>query len=104
MKQIPVETTIERFFLGASPKSWEGNIVTDDDNDPIMVCSFLGMPTEDEKAEVFEVNIPSKGIPKTITPQTLVRFQKLTARPWSMGDRSGVSFKAAALVPVKAAQ
>ena len=105
MKQIPVESTIERFFLGASPKTWEGNVVTDDNNDPVMVCSFLGMPTEQDKAEVFEVGIPSKGLPKTITPQTLVRFQQLVARPWSIGDRNGVSFKAAAVVPAtKAAQ
>lgn len=68
MKTIPVESALERFFLGASPKTWQGEISTDDNGDQIMTCSFLGMP-------------------------------------WSMeGNRSGVSFKAAAIVAVKAAQ
>ena len=104
MRSIPVDSSIQRFYLGASPKTWKGEIATDDTGDPIMTCSFLGMPTDEDKAEVFEVAIPSRGLPKSLAPQTLVKFQQLVARPWSMGDRSGVSFKAAAVVTVKAAQ
>jgi len=76
-------------------------IVTNEDNDQIMVVSVLGMPTEEERAEVFEVKIPSRGIPKQLAAQTPVRFQQLTARHWAIDGRSGVSFSAGALVQAK---
>ena len=101
MRVIPCAAELEKVFLGARPQVRDGVVVTNDDNDQIMVVSVLGMPTEEERAEVFEVKVPSRGIPKQPPAQTLVRFQQLTARHWAIDGRSGVSFSADALVQAK---
>jgi len=101
MRVIPCDPGIERVFLGARPQVRDGVIVTNEDNDQIMVVSVLGMPTEEERAEVFEVKIPSRGIPKQLAAQTLVKFQQLTARHWAIDGRSGASFSASALVQAR---
>lgn len=98
MKMIPCDPSIERVYLGARPHVRDGVVVTNDDNDQVMVVSVLGMPTEEERAEVFEVKVPARGIPKSLSAQTSVRFENMVARPWAFEGRSGVSFSATALL------
>ena len=102
MRIIPCDPSLERLFLGSRPQLRDGAIVTNDDNDQVMIVSVLGMPTDEERAEVFEVKVPSRGIPKQLAAQSLVRFQELTARHWAIDGRSGVSFNASALVQPRA--
>lgn len=45
-----------------------------------------------EGAEVFPVKVP--GEPKGVSQGTPVKVTGLVANPWTIGDRSGVSFRA----------
>jgi hypothetical protein len=58
------------------------------------------------EAEIIRVSVP--GDPK-VSQGEVVRIDELTAQPWEMGDRSGMSFRARSIVsgasrqPAKAA-
>jgi hypothetical protein len=52
-------------------------------------------------AEVIAVKVP--GEPKGITAGAAVKVSELVAMPWSMADRSGVSYRAARIEPATAA-
>jgi hypothetical protein len=53
-----------------------------------------------EGADVIRVATPFE--PK-VQPGQYVKVDELVASPWSMGDRSGVAYRAATLAPVPAA-
>jgi hypothetical protein len=54
----------------------------------------------DGGAEIISVKVA--GAPKGVSQGTAVKLVGLTAQPWSMGDRSGVAFRAAHIEPVGA--
>ena|SRR5437867_732847 len=64
----------------------------DEDGQPLYTVKLVAMGDGD--AEILPVKVPGAG---TLVPGTTVRVSGLVASPWSKGDRSGVSFKAASV-------
>ena len=64
----------------------------DEDGQPLHTVKLVAMGDGD--AEILPVKVPGAG---TLLPGTAVTVSGLFASPWSKGDRSGVSFKAASV-------
>jgi len=55
-----------------------------------------------DQGEVLAIKMA--GEPAGIRPGMAVEIAGLVAQPWELGDRSGVSYRAAAIRPVEAAK
>ena len=51
----------------------------------------------DDAPEILAVKVP--GEPKDVVLGFMVELRELTAQPWTIGDKSGVAFRAAAVMP-----
>jgi hypothetical protein len=68
----------------------------DENGEPLYVIQLLAMG--DGSADLLAVKVP--GVPPSAIRQGApVKVHGLIARPWTMNDRSGVSFKAARVEP-----
>ncbi len=70
----------------------------DENGEPIYQLQVVALG--EGGAEVLQVKV--SGQPKGITQGAPVKVTGLVATPWSMNDRSGVSFRAAKVEPVAA--
>ncbi len=71
----------------------------DENGEPIYQLQVVALA--EGGADVLQVKV--SGQPKGITQGAPVKVTGLVATPWSMNDRSGVSFRAAKIEPVAAA-
>lgn len=104
MRQIPVDVSKLQVLAGgkATPLlGQDGQPKHDRDGRPLFVLPVITL-AEGETPEVFNVRVPGT-VPEvaTLTP---VRINGLVARPWSMGDRSGVTFTCASVQTVPRTQ
>jgi hypothetical protein len=98
--RLPIDTSGLTLLVGMAPEpvvDFESRRPKADENGELLYqlqIVLLGS----EGAEVISVKVA--GEPKGLTPGTAVKILGLFALPWSMGDRSGVSFKAARIESV----
>jgi hypothetical protein len=68
----------------------------DENGEPLYMVQLIAMT--DGAAEIIAVKVPGK--PSTSIRQGYpVKVSGLVAQPWTMGDRSGVAFRAARIEP-----
>jgi hypothetical protein len=101
--KLPVDTSAIAFLCAMPPEpvvDFETKRPRADENgEPLYVVQLVAMT--DGAAEILAVKVP--GIPASgIRQGHPVKVVGLVAQPWTMGDRSGVAFRAARVEPVMA--
>ncbi len=93
--RLPIDTSGLTLLVGLAPEpvvDFETRRPKADENgEPMYQLQLVALGGEG--AEVITVKVA--GEPKGLTAGVPVKVWGLVALPWSMGDRSGVSFKAA---------
>src|ERR687890_124267 len=81
--KLPIDTSAIAFLCAMPPE-------------PVVVVQLLVMG--EDSADLIAVKVP--GVPSAAIRQGVpVKVSGLVAQPWTMADRSGVSFKAARVEP-----
>jgi hypothetical protein len=98
--KLPIDTAAISFLCALAPEpviDFETRRPKADENgEPLYVLQLLAMG--DGSADLLAVKVP--GVPSSAIRQgTPVKVLGLVAQPWTMADRSGVSFKAARVEP-----
>jgi hypothetical protein len=92
--RLPIDTTGVSFLCAGEAEpvlDYEsGRPKVDRSGQPLYQLSLVGMA--DGVAEVIAVKVP--GEPKGISRGTAVRPVGLSANPWTIGDRSGIAYRA----------
>jgi len=101
MRTIPVDPSIICLVLGAQPAMRDGHARTDHDGQPLVEVTAAYLPGGADRPEMLTVRIPAAKVPAALSPATPVRFEQLTARPWQMDGRGGISYTATAVLPVQ---
>jgi hypothetical protein len=105
MQSIPVDTSrlgvlrcavapepkIANFETGEEKKDREGNTVY-----------TVGVMVRQEGRRASVIEIAVTGAPKGVEEGQIVKVTGLDAFSWAMGDRHGISFRAAAITPAPA--
>ena len=98
--KLSINTSGLTFLMVGSPKPVRdfetGQAKGDKDGVPLFAVRLVAM-AEDE-AEIITVKVA--GAPTGLVAGAPVKVSALTAQPWSIGDKSGVSFRATAVEPV----
>ena len=101
MLRLPIDTSELRFVATTSPEPVVDFTTrapkADENGEPLFVVQLVALAVEGG-GEL--ITVKTAGSPKNVTPGTFVTVTDLVATPWSMNDRSGVSFKAGAVTPV----
>ena len=102
--RLPVDTSAITFLCALAPEplvDFETRRPKADENgEPLYVVQLLAMG--DGSADLLAVKVP--GVPGAGVRQgAQVKVVGLVAQPWTMADRSGVSFRAARIEPAMAA-
>ncbi|ASQ95715.1 hypothetical protein [Streptomyces sp. 11-1-2] len=105
MQSIPVDTTrlgVLRCAVGPEPKiaDFESKEVKKDRDGNTIYTVAVTVRQDGRRVSVIEIAVP--GEPKGVVEGSEVRVTGLEAFAWAMGDRHGVSFRAAAITPVSA--
>jgi hypothetical protein len=98
--KLPVDTSAIAFLCAMPPEpvvDFETKRPRADENgEPLFVVQLVAMT--DGAAEILAVKVP--GMPaQGIRQGHPVKVVGLVAQPWTMGDRSGVAFRAARVEP-----
>jgi hypothetical protein len=97
--KLPIDTSAIAFLCALAPEpvvDFETRRPKADENgEPLYVVQLLVMG--DDSANLIAVKVP--GLPSGIRQGHPVKVHGLVAQPWSMNDRSGVSFRAARVEP-----
>ena len=98
--KLPVDTSAIAFLCALEPQpllAFDTKQPRADDNgEPLYVIQLLAMG--DGSADLLAVKVP--GPPSSAIRQGVpVKVTGLVAQPWTMQDRSGVSFRAARIEP-----
>jgi hypothetical protein len=98
--RLPIDTSAISFLCALAPEpvvDFETRRPKADENgEPLFVIQLLAMG--DGSADLIAVKVP--GVPSAAVRQGVaVKVIGLVAQPWSMADRSGVSFRAARIEP-----
>jgi hypothetical protein len=98
--RLPIDTSAISFLCALAPEpvlDFETKRPRADENgEPLYVIQLLAMG--DGSADLLAVKVP--GVPSSAIRQGApVKVSGLIAQPWTMADRSGVSFKAARVEP-----
>jgi hypothetical protein len=100
--KLPIDTSGITFIAAGAPEAavdYDTKAAkVDESGQPIFGVQVVAL--SDGGAEVISVKVA--GAPKGVSQGTAVKLVGLTAQPWSMGDRSGVAFRAANIEPVGA--
>ena len=100
--KLPVDTSAIAFLCAMPPEpvvDFETKRPRADENgEPLYVVQLIALT--DGAAEILAVKVP--GQPSGIRQGHPVKVHGLVAQPWTMADRSGVSFRAAQVEPVVA--
>jgi hypothetical protein len=101
--KLPIDTSAIAFLCAMPPEpvvDFETRQPKADENgEPLFVVQVLAMG--DGSADLIAVKVP--GMPLGIRQGHPVKVTGLVAQPWTMQDRSGVSFRAARIEPAMAA-
>lgn len=101
MLRLPIDTTELRFVATTSPEPMVDFTTrapkADESGEPLYVVQLVALAAEGG-GEL--ITVKTTGLPKNVTPGVFVTVTDLVATPWSMNDRSGVSFKAGAIATV----
>ena len=95
MRIIPVATEHVKTLVGGTAEAVigdDGGQKTDRDGQPLFRIAIVCLTDDGSEPSTFQVRIAGQ-VP-ALPLLTEVVLNGLTARPWSMGDRSGVSFSA----------
>lgn len=93
--RLPIDTSGMTFVVAgaAEPvRDFESKQPKTDENGAPLFAVAL-MVLGDNQPEIISVKLV--GQPPTVSPGQPAKVSDLVATPWSMGDRSGVSFRAA---------
>jgi hypothetical protein len=74
-----------------------GQVRQDRDGNTVYLVGCVVRQAEGRKADTIEVAVP--GQPQGIEEGMRLEIRELTAVQWQMGDRSGTSWRAAAVLP-----
>jgi hypothetical protein len=100
MLRLPIDTTELRFVATTMPEPVVDFTTRapkeDESGEPLYVVQLVALAAEGG-GEL--ITVKTAGAPKNVTPGVFVTVTDLVATPWSMNDRSGVSFKAGAITP-----
>ena len=102
--KLPVDTSAIAFLCAMPPEpvvDFETKRPRADENgEPLYTVQLLVMG--EDSADLIAVKVP--GVPsQAIRQDAPVKVTGLVAQPWTMADRSGVSFRAVRVEPVMAA-
>jgi len=102
--KLPIDTSAIAFLCAMAPEpvvDFETKRPRADENgEPLYVVQLLAMG--EDSADLIAVKVP--GVPSAAIRQGHpVKVTGLVAQPWTMQDRSGVSFRAARIEPAMAA-
>jgi hypothetical protein len=99
MQVIPVDASeVEFSFVECVPKSDQNGVQRRNAaNVPQWSVRVLAV-TEGQRPTVTEVTVAQEHMPE-LTPLSPCQFERLVARGWSQGDRSGVAFSAEQVRP-----
>ena len=102
--KLPVDTSAIAFLCALAPEPvidfQTKQQRADENGEPLYVIQLLAMG--DGSADLLAVKVP--GVPPSAIRQGApVKVTGLVAQPWTMQDRSGVSFRAAKVEPAMAA-
>jgi len=101
--KLPIDTSAIAFLCAMPPEpvvDFETRQPKADENgEPLFVVQVLAMG--DGSADLIAVKVP--GMPSSVRQGHPVKVTSLVAQPWTMQDRSGVSFRAARIEPAMAA-
>ena len=102
--KLPIDTSGITFLAAGTPEAtldFETKTAkVDDSGQTIFGVQIVAL--SEGGAEVISVKVA--GEPKGIAQGTAVKLVGLTAQPWSMGDRSGVAFRANRIEPAGASR
>ena len=102
--RLRIDTTAMSFMAAGIPavaKNFETGAPREDkDGKPVYVVQLVAM--DDEGAEVIPTKV--SGEPKGISQGTPVKVTGLIATPYTIGERSGVPFRADSIVPATSAR
>ncbi|MFD7101757.1 SCO3933 family regulatory protein [Streptomyces celluloflavus] len=106
MQSIPVDTSrlgVLRCAVGPEPKiaDFETKAVKKDRDGNTIYTVAVTVRQDGRRVSVIEIAVP--GEPKGVAEGSEVRITGLEAFAWAMGDRHGISFRAAAISPVPTA-
>ncbi|ARF56062.1 SCO3933 family regulatory protein [Streptomyces gilvosporeus] len=106
MQSIPVDTTrlgVLRCAVAPEPKiaDFESKEVKKDRDGNTIYTVGVTVRQEGRRVSVIEISVT--GEPKGVDEGQEVRVTGLEAFAWAMGDRHGISFRAAAITPVPTA-
>ncbi|MEU7135239.1 hypothetical protein [Streptomyces sp. NPDC046261] len=106
MQSIPVDTSrlgVLRCAVAPEPKlaNFETKEVKKDRDGNTIYTVAVMVRQEARKVSVIEIAVP--GEPVGVAEGVEVKVTGLEAFSWAMGDRHGISFRAAAITPVPAA-
>jgi hypothetical protein len=100
--KLPVDTSAITFLCALEPHpllDFQSKQQRADENgEPLYVVQLIALA--EGEAEILAVKVP--GTPSGIRQGHPVKVHGLVAQPWTMNDRSGVSFRAARVEPVVA--
>ena len=101
--KLPVDTSAIAFLCAMPPEPvidfQTKQPRADENGEPLYVIQLLAMG--DGSADLLAVKVA--GMPSGIRQGAPVKVTGLVAQPWTMQDRSGVSFRAARIEPAMAA-
>jgi hypothetical protein len=101
--KLPVDTSAIPFLCALAPQpllAFDTKQPRADENgEPLYVVQLIAL--REGEAEILAVKVP--GMPSGIRQGHPVKVSGLVAQPWTMADRSGVSFRAARIEPATAA-
>ena len=102
--KLPIDTTGMTFLAAGPPEpvlDFESKAPkVDEKGAPLHSVQVVTL--NDGGAEVIAVKVA--GQPKGVSQGSTVKVTGLVATPWSMGDRSGVSYRAAQIEPLPASR
>jgi hypothetical protein len=98
--KLPVDTSAIAFLCALAPEPvidfQTKRPRADENGEPLYVVQLLVMG--EDSADLIAVKVP--GVPSAAIRQGApVKVSGLVAQPWTMADRSGVSFRAARIEP-----
>ncbi|MGH8887648.1 MAG: hypothetical protein ACRDYX_21255 [Egibacteraceae bacterium] len=102
--KLRVDTSELTFLVAAAPvpaRGYESGRVKLEDGVALFSVRVVAMDPGSGDAEIVNVKVP--GEPVGLAPGQPVALPELTAQPWSIGDKSGVAFRAVGVQPVTAA-
>ncbi|WP_382465525.1 hypothetical protein ACFIN9_19350 [Streptomyces noursei] len=105
MQSIPVDTSrlgVLRCAVGPEPKlaDFETKQVKKDRDGNTIYTVGVTVRQDGRRVSVIEIAVP--GEPKGVLEGVEVRVTGMEAFAWAMGDRHGISFRAAAITPAPA--